>query len=54
MYTIVGFHKILPQHLDDYIENMRICAEKSNQESGPAHIHVVVDWLGSLRRAFAR
>jgi len=43
MYTVIGFHKILPQHLDDYIENMRICAEKSNQESGCIRYEVMQD-----------
>lgn len=43
MYTVVGFHKILPEHLDDYIENMRICAEKSNQESGCIRYEVMQD-----------
>jgi autoinducer 2-degrading protein len=43
MYTIIGFHKILPQHLDDYIQNMRICAEKSNQEPGCIRYEVMQD-----------
>jgi autoinducer 2-degrading protein len=34
MYTVIGFNKILPEHVDDYIENMRVCAEKTNQEPG--------------------
>jgi (4S)-4-hydroxy-5-phosphonooxypentane-2,3-dione isomerase len=34
MYTVIGFNKILPEHIDDYIENMRVCAEKTNQEPG--------------------
>ena len=43
MFTSVGFHKILPQHVDDYIENMKICAEKSNQEPGCIRYEVLQD-----------
>lgn len=43
MYTSVSFHKILPQHIDDYITNMRICAEKSNQEPGCIRYEVMQD-----------
>jgi autoinducer 2-degrading protein len=43
MYTSVSFHKILPQHLDDYIANMRICAAKSNQEPGCIRYEVMQD-----------
>jgi autoinducer 2-degrading protein len=43
MYTSVSFHKILPEHLDDYIANMRICAEKSNQEPGCIRYEVMQD-----------
>ena len=43
MYTVVSFHKILPEHLTDYIENMRICAGKSNQEPGCIRYEVMQD-----------
>ena len=43
MYTVVSFHKILPEHLDDYIENMKVCAEKSNQELGCVRYEVMQD-----------
>ena len=43
MYTVISFHKILPQHIDDYIENMRVCAEKSNQEPGCIRYEVMQD-----------
>jgi quinol monooxygenase YgiN len=34
MYTVILFNKILPEHVEDYIVNMRICAEKTNREPG--------------------
>ncbi len=34
MYTVILFNKILPLHVDDYIVNMRICAEATNMEPG--------------------
>ena len=34
MYTIILFNKILPEHIDDYIEGMKICAEATNKEPG--------------------
>ena len=34
MDASVSFAKILPEHVDDYIENMKIVAEASNQEAG--------------------
>ena len=34
MYTVVLFTKVLPEHIDDYIKNMRICAEATNKEPG--------------------
>src|SRR6266550_2375675 len=43
MYTSVSFHKILPERLDDYIVNMRVCAEKSNQEPGCIRYEVMQD-----------
>ena len=43
MFTSVGFHKILPEHVDDYIENMTICAEASNKEQGCVRYEVLQD-----------
>ena len=43
MYTVVLFNKILPEHVDDYIVNMRICAEKTNQEPGCIRYEVTQD-----------
>ena len=43
MFTSVGLHKILPQHVNDYIENMRICAEASNKEPGCIRYEVMQD-----------
>jgi autoinducer 2-degrading protein len=43
MYTVLRFSKILPEHVDDYIENMRVCAEKSNQEPGCIRYEVMQD-----------
>ncbi len=43
MYTVVGFSKILAEHIDDYIENMRVCAEKTNQEPGCIRYEVMQD-----------
>ena len=43
MYTSVSFHKILPEHIDDYIVNMRVCAEKTNQEPGCIRYEVMQD-----------
>ena len=34
MEVTVGFAKILPDHVDDYIENMKVVAANSNQEPG--------------------
>ena len=43
MYVSVLLYKILPQHIDDYITNMRVCAEKSNQEPGCIRYEVMQD-----------
>ncbi len=43
MYTVLGFSKILAEHIDEYIENMRICAEKTNQEAGCIRYEVMQD-----------
>ena len=34
MYTVVLFNKVLPQHVTEFVEGMRVCAEKTNQEPG--------------------
>ena len=43
MYTVIGFTKVLPEHVDDYIENMRVCAEKTNLEPGCIRYEVMQD-----------
>jgi len=43
MYTVINFTKVLPQHVDDYIENMRVCAAKTNQEPGCIRYEVMQD-----------
>ena len=43
MYTVISFTKVFPDHIDDYIENMRICAEKTNQEPGCIRYEVMQD-----------
>src|SRR5690242_10838602 len=43
MYVSVSFHKILPQHIDDYITNMNVCAEASNKEPGCIRYEVMQD-----------
>ena len=43
MYTSVSFHKILPEHIDDYITNMRICADATNKEPGCIRYEVMQD-----------
>src|SRR5581483_180182 len=43
MYTSVSFHRTLPQHIDDYITNMRICAEATNKEPGCIRYEVMQD-----------
>jgi (4S)-4-hydroxy-5-phosphonooxypentane-2,3-dione isomerase len=43
MYTVILFTKVLPQHVDDYIQNMRVCAEKTNQEPGCIRYEVMQD-----------
>ncbi len=34
MDASVSFAKVLPEHVDEYIENMKIVAESSNKEPG--------------------
>jgi autoinducer 2-degrading protein len=43
VYTVISFTKVFPDHIDDYIENMRICAEKTNQEPGCIRYEVMQD-----------
>lgn len=43
MYTVIGFTRVLPEHVSDYIENMRICAQKTNQEPGCIRYEVMQD-----------
>ena len=43
MYTVILFNKILAEHVDDYIVNMRVCAEKTNQEPGCIRYEVMQD-----------
>jgi quinol monooxygenase YgiN len=43
MYTVIGFTKVLPQHVDDYIANMRMCAEATNREAGCIRYEVMQD-----------
>jgi quinol monooxygenase YgiN len=43
MYTVILFNKILAEHVDDYIENMRVCAAKTNQEPGCIRYEVMQD-----------
>ncbi|HWC29073.1 MAG TPA: putative quinol monooxygenase [Dehalococcoidia bacterium] len=43
MYTVILFAKILPQHVEDYVTNMRICAEATNKEEGCIRYEVMQD-----------
>ena len=43
MYTVILFNKILAEHVDDYIVNMRVCAEKTNLEPGCIRYEVMQD-----------
>jgi len=43
MYTVILFTKIRPQHIDDYIVNMRVCAEATNKEPGCIRYEVMQD-----------
>ena len=43
MYETVLIYRILPEFIDDYIANMRICAEASNQEPGCIRYEVMQD-----------
>jgi (4S)-4-hydroxy-5-phosphonooxypentane-2,3-dione isomerase len=43
MYTVILFTKVRPQHIDDYIVNMRVCAEATNKEPGCIRYEVMQD-----------
>ena len=43
MYVIVGRHKILPEHLAEYIENVKLHARNSNAEPGCVRYEVLQD-----------
>ena len=43
MYTVILFTKVLPEHVNDYIENMRICATATNEEPGCIRYEVMQD-----------
>lgn len=43
MYVIVGLHKILPEHLPEYLENVRRHAENSRGEPGCLRYEVLQD-----------
>jgi (4S)-4-hydroxy-5-phosphonooxypentane-2,3-dione isomerase len=43
VYTVISFTRVFPQHVDDYIENMNICAQKTNQEPGCIRYEVMQD-----------
>jgi quinol monooxygenase YgiN len=43
MYTVILFTKVLPQHVEDYITNMRVCAEATNRETGCIRYEVMQD-----------
>src|SRR5687768_4056162 len=34
MYTLILFNKVLPEHVDAFIEGMRVCAEATHKEAG--------------------
>lgn len=43
MYISISFHKILPQHIEDYKTNMNVCAAATNQEPGCIRYEVLQD-----------
>lgn len=43
MFTVISFTRVFPEHINDYIENMRICAEATNQEAGCIRYEVMQD-----------
>lgn len=43
MYTIISFHIVLREHLNNYIENMRLCARQSTAEPGCVRYEVLQD-----------
>jgi quinol monooxygenase YgiN len=34
MYTLVLMNKVLPDHVDEFVEGMKACAEATNREAG--------------------
>ena len=34
MYTVVLFNKVLPAHVDAFVQGMAVCAEATNKEAG--------------------
>ena len=43
MYIIVGLHQILPEHLNEYLENVKLHARNSNSEPGCVRYEVLQD-----------
>ena len=43
MYVIVGFHKILPERLHEYLENVKLHAQNSGSEPGCIRYEVLQD-----------
>ena len=43
MYVVLGLHKILPEHLDDYLTNVRRHAANSRAEPGCVRYEVLQD-----------
>jgi autoinducer 2-degrading protein len=43
MYESVLIYRVLPQFIDDYVTNMRICAEASSKEPGCIRYEVMQD-----------
>jgi autoinducer 2-degrading protein len=43
VYVIVGLHKILPERLPDYLENVRLHARNSRSEPGCVRYDVLQD-----------
>ena len=43
MEVTVNFAKILPEHVDDYIQNMKVVAEASNREPGCVYYGALQD-----------
>src|SRR5687768_7417039 len=43
MYVVLGLHKILPEHLDEYVAHVRRHAANSNAEPGCVRYEVLQD-----------